>query len=340
MFVLAGQSSIIVVCRVTESAARSDPSTTVGKSRVLAVFVTYNPDNAVLAENIKSVLDQGCDCYVVDNASAFPLALKPNPERVTVDLQATNLGLGSAQNIGLRAAQNGNYDYAILFDQDSLPDSNMIESLLRAHKKKSQSAKVAAVGPVYRNAQNGTESFFVKFGYLKFKRAYKAEADEHGCIDADFLISSGSLCRVEALNHIGLMDESLFIDHVDTEWFLRSRALGYQSFGVADAMMGHELGEDTHQVSLGGRKRNVPQHKPFRYYYIFRNSVLLYKRRGTSWLWKWNDLQRLVLIAVMFGVFKAPRLSNLSMMLKGAWHGIIGRSGKLVEYAVASDKAK
>jgi len=146
VFVLAGQSSIIVVCRVTESAARSDPSTTVGKSRVLAVFVTYNPDNAVLAENIKSVLDQGCDCYVVDNASAFPLALKPNPERVTVDLQATNLGLGSAQNIGLRAAQNGNYDYAILFDQDSLPDSNMIESLLRAHKKNPKALRSPQLG--------------------------------------------------------------------------------------------------------------------------------------------------------------------------------------------------
>jgi rhamnosyltransferase len=140
------------------------------------------------------------------------------------------------------------------------------------------------------------------------------------------------LIALSAIDDIGLMDEGLFIDHVDTEWFLRAKSKGYQAFGVCGAVMQHGLGEQTHQVSLltargRGRQRNVPQHKPFRYYYIFRNSILLYKRNYASGLWKWNDSQRLLMIAVMFGVFKAPRWKNLKMMYKGLIDGAKGVSG-------------
>jgi rhamnosyltransferase len=312
------------------------------KSSVLAVFVSHNPVINLLTENIDSVLKQGCDCYIVDNASrdTIQFACYNDSDRVTLDLQKQNLGLGAAQNIGIRAAQQGGYDYVLLLDQDSHPDLGMVAALLRAHQLKSEYGQVAAVGPIYRNAQNGSESFFVRFGYLKFQRVYRSQADSHGCIAADFLISSGSLFNLHSISEIGLMDELLFIDHVDTEWFLRAKSLGFSSFGVTSATMTHDLGEDTHRIKLGGRQRNVPQHKPFRYYYIFRNSVLLYKRTGISLLWKWNDLQRLVMIIVMFGLFTPPRLGNLKMMLLGIWHGILGRSGKLKQLGLANRAAK
>lgn len=125
------------------------------------------------------------------------------------------------------------------------------------------------------------------------------------------------------------MDASLFIDHVDTEWFLflRARSKAYKAFGVGEARMQHGFGESTHQVKLGGRQRNVPQHKPFRYYYIFRNSVALYKRSYAARLWKWNDIQRLGMIFIMFGLLKTPRWKNIRMMLLGIWHGLIGKMG-------------
>ncbi len=272
---------------------------------------------------------------MVDNASSPAFELPLVCDGVTLDRQPRNRGLGAAQNIGIRAARVGGYDYVLLFDQDSCPNPGMVAALLHAHQQKAQTSSVAAVGPVYANRQGETESFFVRFGALKFKRVYKSQADGDGCIAADFLISSGSLFSIDVFDKVGLLDETLFIDHVDTEWFLRARALGYHSFGVAAASMRHALGESTHRISLGGRVRNVPQHKPFRYYYIFRNSVLLYKRGGVSVLWKWNDVQRLLQIFVMFAVLRAPRVANLRMMAKGVLHGLIGRSGKLDEGASA-----
>jgi len=205
----------------------------------------------------------------------------------------------------------------------------MVEALLKAHKRKSEHSQVSAVGVTYLNADNGSESFFVRFGWLKFSRRYCGDRDEDGCIKADFLISSGSLIKLSTLDRLGNMDESLFIDHVDTEWFLRAHHQGYTAYGVCNAMMQHGLGENTHRVSFAGRQRNVPQHKPFRYYYIFRNSILLFRRRYTSGKWAWNDMQRLLMIFVMFGIVMSPRKANLAMMVKGIAHGVKGITGPL-----------
>ncbi len=66
--------------------------------------------------------------------------------------------------------------------------------------------------------------------------------------------------------------------------------------------------------------------------------MLLFKGGGVSVLWKWNDVQRLLQIFVMFAVLRAPRVANLRMMAKGVLHGLIGRSGKLDEGASAGPR--
>jgi rhamnosyltransferase len=311
--------------------------------RVLAVVVTYNPDCGQLNVALNELLGQGCNIVVIDNGSNNLSGVQGacaaiDSDNLVLLPQYSNVGLGAAHNIGIAEAIAGAFDYLLIMDQDSLPLTAIVENLVFAHKAKSLVSKVSAVGVSYLNVDNGSESFFVRFGRLKFSRHYCRDKDADGCIEADFLISSGSLISLQALESIGQMDEGLFIDHVDTEWFLRAKHEGYVAYGVCNALMQHGLGENTHTVSLGGRQRNVPQHKSFRYYYIFRNSILLYKRRYASGLWKWNDIQRLVMISVMFGLFKAPRRANALMMLKGIWHGIVGKQGPLpVSLALESE---
>lgn len=302
--------------------------------RVLAIVVTYNPDCGQLGAAIKELLKQACEVVIIDNASSNLNDVRELVSAIAVNTlrllpQPVNVGLGAAHNIGIEQARAGGFNYLLIMDQDSLPLEQMVTNLLVAHKAKSRISKVSAVGVSYLNVDNGSESFFVRFGALKFTRHFCRDKDSNGCIEADFLISSGSLISMQAIEAIGEMDEGLFIDHVDTEWFLRARHKGYKAYGACDAVMRHGLGENTHTVTLGGRQRNIPQHKSFRYYYIFRNSILLYKRSYASWLWKWNDIQRLAMIGVMFGLVKAPRRANAMMILKGVWHGIVGRQGPL-----------
>lgn len=305
--------------------------------RVLAITVCYNSECDLVLKSTTALMEQGCDVCLIDNGSSNvaelrelsePLALLGLSRSIELLELGQNLGLGAAHNIGIKYAKEQAYDYVLIMDQDSIPLNLMVSKLLTAHQRKSSgNQSISATGVTYLNADNGNESFFIRFGKLKFERYYCQSKDKHNCIEADFLISSGSLISLAALEQIGLMDETLFIDHVDTEWFLRAKSKGFTAFGVCDALMQHGLGEQTHEIKVGGRKRNVPQHKPFRYYYIFRNSILLYKRSYPSGLWKWNDLQRLGMIFIMFGFFKSPRVDNLSMMLKGTWDGLRGKSG-------------
>lgn len=298
---------------------------------VLAVVVCFNPEIEAFKVALAAITKQVDKTVVVDNAShnreqilaiIDDLALGA---AVSLLPQSKNIGLGAAHNVGIRYAKDHSHSHVLLLDQDSVPLADMVKNLLAALQKK-QGSPVSAVGATYLNADNGSESFFIRFGWFKFQRQYCNQRDADACVKADFLISSGSLFPLKSLEHIGYMDETLFIDHVDTEWFLRARNKGYSSYGVCDAIMQHGLGEQTHRITLG-RQRNVPQHKPFRYYYIFRNSVALYRRGYASFLWKWNDIQRLVMIAAMFGIWKAPRGENITMMASGFWDGLRGVSG-------------
>jgi rhamnosyltransferase len=307
--------------------------------RVLAVVVCFNPNISALSVALKAVAGQVEKTLVVDNASSNRHEIIELLEdlseigQVSLIPQRKNIGLGSAHNVGIRFANEHGFSHVLLLDQDSVPLAGMVSALQSASAAKRESkTPLSAVGATYLNADNGSESFFVRFGRLKFRRQYCGQRDADGCLKADFLISSGCLISMRAIKEIGEMDEGLFIDHVDTEWFLRARSKGFQAFGVCDAVMQHGLGEQTHRISVRGlrsiRQRNVPQHKPFRYYYIFRNSVALYRRAYASPMWKWNDFQRLVLIAIMFGIFKAPRLNNFKMMVAGTVDGLRGITGQ------------
>lgn len=309
------------------------------KRKVFAVVVSYQPDITELQSNLQRIAPQVEQLVLVDNASAQQEAIITRCKKVAAVIpQPVNSGLGVAHNMGIEYARMHGASHVILFDQDSQPEANMVQALLDGlAERQALEPRVSAVGPSYRtqhtsadseSAPAAPESFFVRFGWLKFRRTYCRDVIGK-TVPADFLISSGALFPMAALEDVGLMDEQLFIDHIDTEWFLRAHAKGYAAYGVCDAWMAHGLGERTRKVRGLFRERNVPQHKPFRYYYIFRNSVLLYRRRYVSKKWVWNDLQRLLQIFVFYGLLYPPRLANLRMMLKGIRHGLFNLQGRL-----------
>ena len=87
--------------------------------------------------------------------------------------------------------------------------------------------KVAAVGAHYIGSRTGHPSFFVQFKRFRFRKCFCNHEETGQLIPADMLISSGCLIPLSAIDTIGDMDEELFIDHVDTDWFLRAKSLGW-----------------------------------------------------------------------------------------------------------------
>ena len=298
---------------------------------VVAIVVTYNPAPEMLLSVLESVARQVSAVIVVDNASRESpqgwIADASRNFRAEVDvlIQAGNLGLGRGYNAGLEKARLRGATFVLLLDQDSELEGGTVARLRAAHLELARRGMAAAaVGPRYRDAGDGSLSQFVRVSGFRFKRVPCEEG--RLAVDADFLISSGSLLPMAAVDIVGGMDEGLFIDHVDTEWCFRARSLGFGVYGVCDAVMRHSVGERRMDV---WRWRNVPVHSSFRYYYVFRNSLLLRRRPYMPKMWRQADLSRLFQIVFFFGLLAPNRLANLHMMWRGLRDGLKGVTGKL-----------
>ena len=300
---------------------------------VVAVVVTYDPSPDILLPVLEATARQVSAIIVVDNASKqLPDGWIAHVSRnfradVEVLIQADNRGLGFGYNVGIERARLRAAAFVLLLDQDSELECGVVARLRAAHLEVAQQGLMAAaVGPRYRDACDGSLSHFVRVSGFRFKPIPCEEG--RGTVDTDFLISSGSLLPMAALKAVGIMDEGLFIDHIDTEWCFRARSLGFGVFGVCDAVMRHSLGE-RRMAMWFLRWRKVPVHPSFRYYYIFRNSILLRRRPYMPKEWRHADLSRLFQIAFFFGLLAPNRLENLRMMWRGLRDGLKGVTGKL-----------
>lgn len=301
------------------------PSSTANRD-VCAVIVTHNPDPTELPDVIARVAPQVRHVLVIDNATpadqlgrALPA---PLPDGVEVIRSASNDGLGRAYNRGARLARDAGCRFVLLMDQDSVVAPDLVEKLVAADQELRASARVGAVGAAFVDAHTGRPAPFVRIG---FPLNRKIPAPERGCVEADFLISSGSLIALDVLDAVGGMDESLFIDNVDLEWSFRARAAGYRLFGVGAARMTHRIGNSVQRLPLGFG--DIIVHGPVRLYYMMRNRVLLYRRTSTPHIWIAQDLPRLVLKLARLSLFVKPRRRNLRAMVCGLADGVRGRSG-------------
>ena len=295
-------------------------------TRVCAVIVTYGPDPDLLPRVVDSVLQQVGHLVVFDNGSTGVDIAALLGDRAGVSLVASprNVGLGSALNRAYEQAQARGFDYVLLMDQDSLLAPGMVGLLGTALIELARHERIAAVGPQFRDSRSGMLAPFVRFG---FPFNHKLHGGPGQRISCDFLITSGSLVPMAALEEIGAMDEDLFIDNLDMDWCFRAKHGGYALYGICDAQMTHSIGEEL--LPSRAKPGGVIVHKPFRLYFIMRNRVLLYGRAYTPGVWIAQDVPRLLLKLIGNSLFLAPRWVRLRFMLKGLWDGVCGRAGPM-----------
>jgi rhamnosyltransferase len=126
----------------------------------------------------------------------------------------------------------------------------------------------------------------------------------------------------------------LFIDGVDSEYFLRCLSAGLRTVIAPDAALGHSLGSMTQASVFGldlvftGRPFLVRTAASWRYYYIFRNRVLLtreYGRMHPVWALKGilADYRHLAIVTVL----ASGRWDRICSALAGVFDGLAGRTG-------------
>jgi rhamnosyltransferase len=231
-----------------------------------------------------------------------------------------NYGIAYAQNVGIKKALEENVDYILLSDQDTIYPLDYIEKMLECFKED----KVAAAGPLFIDAHTGKVQFFVKKGLIGFKKVYP-KTGKHEVLQ---LIASGTIINVKSIQEIGLMKEELFIDWVDMEWCWRATKKGFKIIGNADVVIEHFHGEKSKEF-LG---KNITLKSYVRNYYTIRNGIYLALYSNVL------DIYRRTLLffktfrnIFLFSVLSNDIFLNFKYTLKGFYHGLIGKLGKLDE---------
>lgn len=294
---------------------------------ICAIFVTFYPDRELLARAIEALKPQTGAVVVVDNTpeADAQVVKKIEGNGVFCIPLGQNLGIAAGHNVGIGWARDNGFTHVLLMDQDSVAAKDMVGNLSKALSDLcTRGIPVAAVGPNIKDDRDGELVAFIDMSGLLVRRRYCAD-DE--VFEVGHLISSGCLIPLSVIDKVGGMEEDLFIDYVDIEWSLRAKAHGFGSYAVGSALLSHRLGDKVVHITCVGHRR-LQIYSPIRYFYQFRNAILLYKRSYIPFKWViYNFFIHLLAKFVLYSLVVPPRLRNTMMMIYGAWCGIVGCVG-------------
>lgn len=294
-----------------DSAVKPD---SISEKSIACIVTAYNPSLAHLEQQIR-VLSADADCFVVDNSTQPKLregvqGLCTRTGARFLDMGG-NVGLGAAQNAGIRAARSKGYRYVLFMDDDSMPDRLMLSKLLAELARQEQAFGLAIVTPIVKNVFSDVtrESITTRGATTRCDRAK--------------LMSSGTLTPLKLFDLIGPLDEILFVDYVDYELGWRAQAAGIPKFVVHDAILEHSIGEG--DLSFLGLKLRTPS--PIRHYFQFRNTFLLWRRKSVPMTWKISRALLLPIKFLLLYMLTGFSRERLTYAMLGIKHGLSNIGG-------------
>lgn len=285
------------------------------------VTVTFDPEVAVLLRQLQA-LPPGCLKVIVDNASspearAQIAAMADRVPNVCCVWNQTNLGLAAAINAGVRTVRDRASDIplVLLLDQDTEPRPDSCSALREGFERlRREGRSVGGVGPVLVDPDTGLQHGFHQCTRWRWHRVYPGLGAAP--VPCASLNGSGTLVEVALFLAVGGLDESLFIDHLDTDWSFRVVATGHGLWGIPSAVFDHRMGQAGKRLWFFGW-RTWPQRSARRHYFLFRNAVVLMRRSYVPRVWKTWALVKLAATALITLASGPQRGEQMSSMIRG-----------------------
>lgn len=284
--------------------------------RVYAVLVAYNPQGNELASAVERLKVQ-TDIVIVCNNSDYDVEF--DDEKVKVFNFRDNLGIATAQSIGMKWAFENGADFILQMDQDSIPDELLVDNLFKCYEELTRRGyKIGLIGP---------QDFDKDTKELNKARLKKGKyIEDTNYVSLEQTLSSGSLISKKIYELVGGMDDSLFIDAVDSEYCWRIRNNGFLVIKNNDALLAHKLGAGKKKI-LGFLYVGVPS--PIRHYYQVRNTLLLFRRAYVPTYWKYSGLMKIIFKLLVYPFTLERGYERFNYIIKGIRDGILNKSGKI-----------
>ena len=268
---------------------------------ICCVVVTYNGSYETIETllNYEKIFDE---LIVIDNNSSleFKKLLTDNIKHANLVFNRENEGIAKALNQGFIYAKDRGSRFLLTMDQDSVMTKEIAVELLNAIDEKE---KYISVGPSYK------------------------DGNKQDFIDANFLITSGNLVLIDAIEKVSGYPEELFIDEVDIDFSWALLSAGYKLRQLGKVIMQHKIGE--YEKSKLFRIQYL-SHSPIRFYYIYRNTILVFKKYYKKYKRK---CIKMVLALLFVDTWQLLLLENhkiekLTMAIKGVNDGMRNINGK------------
>ena len=297
-------------------------------SSLVTVTVTFNPEIGPLKAQLAALPRESLK-LVVDNASQSETlrdiqALVSRTPNALLLRNAENIGLAAAVNRGVVVARDSTpaARFVLLLDQDSEPASGSIEALMEGFEAlQARGERVGCVGPVLLDVATGLTHGFHQCTRWRWKRVHPAPGSR-GPVPCANLNGSGTLVPIDLFLEFGGLEETLFIDHVDTEWAFRVLTRGYGLFGIPQAVFRHRMGETSRRIWLFGW-RVWPVRSPRRHYFLYRNAAILMRRAYVPRVWKVWAVAKLGVTACVTLVTGPCRFAQMCNMASGVRDAMI-----------------
>lgn len=261
---------------------------------------------------------------VVDNNDQSPSA-GPGPAVGEIIWNGNRGGLAGAYNRALAALQLGTPAgpaHVVFVDQDS--DVSALSRLLDDPEAAAllQRTDVAAVSPAYRDRATGMRGRYIELQRWSLRHLPR---QFDGPKRVAFVINSLSVWRAPALQQLGPFNETLAVDHVDTEYGLRARSAGLGLWVQGSIEFAHAIGQ-RRRYQLFGRELQAGGHSPARRWLIARNTMWLARR----WAWREPAFAALCLMRLAYevtGIVMAEddKAAKLWAWLRGCCRGLVMR---------------
>ncbi|MCY4726598.1 glycosyltransferase [Nocardioides sp. STR2] len=276
--------------------------TSIAKGRTHWVVIpVYQADIEALRSTAAALADVANVVFVDDGSASLNQPIDDSSGLIS----PVNSGIAFALNTGILFALEHGAQVLTTLDQDSQLDGRSLVAL-RGYV---ETGRFDLVGP----------------GTLP---GVRYSSDSRGAVDE--ILQSGMTMRSTTITTLGLFDESLFIDGVDTEYCLRARRSGLRVGIHRDVAMEHVLGGGTSAplFRVGPFAPLATSHGAFRRYYMNRNRCLLARRYGrTEPRWLVRTLRQTVVANILAATVETHRRDKAAASLAGLRDGLLGGFG-------------
>ncbi len=297
------------------------------KRKIGGCVVLFHPEAEVVS-NIQSYCAGVHTLFVIDNSPTEnqPLIARINAvsEKIVYRWMGENKGLSAALNFGCRLAREQQFDWILTMDQDSNFLDNDLAALIEGIEiAENTFERIGILSPYHLVSE-------------QFNRQEAARFTE-----TRFVMTSGNLLNLRAMDQTGPFEEKLFIDCIDMDYCIRLRKMGYHIVQDNSVRLNHSLG-NFKEGKIVALPVGYSNHTPLRRYYITRNRLYLVKKYiGFDPALCWLQVRATIgdMVRVLF--FEKDKSLKFRAMLTGLWHSLTNHYGKYsFPFAVAKRRTQ